>query len=458
MAECCIPLKLCSPAGETVYAIGQYVDGAFQSTSHATYAAGTGFVDYTGNTSLLTECVDVQPDTHTLRIPQSEIVEGDPAAAAANTAVMQGYIDQALNAGMKGVYLPKGHVYFTTLRTYIPGAGSTPAGFGNINIYGCGRVHIGISTGSLPDNFLYGTVLESTLADATAALQVSGVGGSQPTRQTHLECFSLIYNGTGYAIDANYNPFFKMKEIAVRVDNPDGSALLFGNNWYAWYDDVHFIANDGVSNSDGVTFAPTIFHGLAFTFINSIIEGFQNNFHAVGGTSTGVSGVFERTAFQIPGDNAVWIENGLQTVSFDGAHFEPGSVVAPFRSMIRAENCLLVEITGTTQINAGNNNGAANDGAINLSNVATLKMDGVNVLRPGSEVIKVITPYAGGSHINVESVVIRNDIAAYNLPINLFTGSDMWVENVRVIGGQSTNYTLLDPAFNYRTVTNDVLV
>ena len=447
---CCVTVKRCAPDGTIVYSIGEYLNGVFQSTAHAVVQGGA-FVNYTGNALLLEECNDPAL-RHAITIPEDEIVMESAAAATANTAKVQEYIDQGLNEGMKAVYLPKGHFYIDQIRTYIPG-GSGSAGYGTIDIRGCGRPQHSVIEGGSND-YTMGTVMESVITDGRAMIQVSGLDGSQPTRHTVLECFMCVYKGSGYAIDANYNPYMKMQEIGVRVDSTTGGAFLFGNSWWSHYEDIIFSVNKNlVSTASLVKFEPTVFHGLTFTFRDFHFQGGNIQFDSSGGTARATGGRFERGAFQNPVSEGFWNQVGIYTVSFDSCHFEQGSPNA----FIRMDTGRILEITGVTEILASHGGtGAPTIASIYVNNVYTVKIDALNVFRPTAPVLRIGAAIPGGTRVNVENTVVIQDQLTNTF--NAFTGGDMWIENTILDGQGSATITLLDPAFTYHTVNNDVVV
>ena len=450
---CCVTVKRCAPDGSSVYSIGEYLNGVFQSTSHAVVQNGS-FTPYLGDPLLLTECGEATL-RHSITIPEEEIVMESAAAASANTVKVQSYIDQGLNEGMKEVHLPKGHFYIEQLRTYIPGAGASTEGFGTIDIIGCGRPRHGVIEGALND-YSMGTVMESVITDGRAMLQVSGVDGSQPTQHTVLECFMCVYKGTGYAIDANYNPYMKMKEIGVRVDSTTGGAFLFGDSWWAYFDDIIFAINRNVvSSATLVKHKPTIFHGLTFTFNDFHFQNGGVQFDSSGATARATGGQFIRGAFQNPSIAGFWnrADGGLYTVSFDACHFEQGSP----DSFIRMDSGRMLEVTGITEMLASHGpTGAPTTALMNINNIYTVRVDSLSVFRPTVPVLKVTPRALVGTKVNVENTLVIQDQLTNTF--NAFTGGDMWIENTTLDGQGSATITLLDPAFTYHTVNNDVVV
>ncbi len=217
-----------------------------------------------------------------------------PSIADDQSAIAQAAIDALLELDAAGAYLPTGEYNLPGLRLYNE-AGGDRAQRGKFRLRGAGNMGLDFAyRGTTDIGDIYGTVVDVTGADPADPGLSMADSTDTDNRRGRLEGLTLVYGGTGYAIEADYCPFSEIEDVTVRCTSAGGGALSVKNSWGLVC--KRFIAAADInleSAAVGVRYEPTLFAGN-IVFDSCIVDHFQDCFE-LGGSANFANITFENT-------------------------------------------------------------------------------------------------------------------------------------------------------------------
>lgn len=354
------------------------------------------------------------------------------ATAAANTAPFQKCINDLSYSGIYTIWIPSGHyqyeqVYLFYDPTLNPGfsQSTTPNRHGKFRLVGDGNLSIADLRTYAPN---YGTVLEAT-GDGIVIARASLGHGTAPYPARHFKAqdITLVANKTGqYVVENASCPLIKFDKVSILQRHPGGHGVLCKSSWYTDFHDT-LILNGNTSGvtGNGVVAGTAVSAGI-YTFRNSLIDAFQDNFVWEEGQFVNVA--MRDTALQGAGRYNIHVTGGsIQQLILDNPHFEPGpngtvrtsdiKAVADGITLLLMQNPyhLLGEFDGTSKISGT---------VIDLADVEAVDITGVRAFRNAGQAYLNITAARNGASVGTvqESQFIHDNIAAVTGPIYLFAG------------------------------------
>lgn len=244
---------------------------------------------------------------------------------ADNTLALQAAINYTLLSPNFTLYIPAGTYGFTTLTTYDSVSVDERAKRGKIRIIGDGNF-----TGNDVFNYAYpsdnyGTVLVSS---ETSNNVIVASNNDTAVRYTSLEDFTLISVSSGYGIQAEYCPEFRMERVSVRVNNVLGSGALIKDAWFGNMHQCIIDLDSGLTPTSGagVEFGSTLFAGL-FTVSETHIDNFYDCVWFNGGANW-ANYMFRDSALQKFHRYGCNIETSLWNIGFRNHYTESGQGVS----------------------------------------------------------------------------------------------------------------------------------
>ena len=339
-------------------------------------------------------------------------------SAAVNTTNMQKAIDSTLASEYAELHTTAGKYQFTTL-DFTDSGGSTRAISGKLKLVGAGQLNISDTYGTSTDE--YGTILESTISDSTNAFVVSS--GTTTTRKVEFENLTLIYGGTGYAIEADYCPEFSMEKVSVRCTATGSKALLIQDVWFSYYKRCYIIADNAITSTvAGVTFDATIFGG-SVKFEDCLIEGFNDNFWCRTSTNF-VDITFDNCSIQEFNRYGWFIEGALKNLSFLQCYAESSSATNIVKIAPVAGSVVNFSIDGIYIVGGTTTATWLTGAAIDLDDVLTYDIRKVKYYRPWTALVNhaaAITSVTG--KLDTLDIIHDNVAALPTGPLYLLTGA-----------------------------------
>lgn len=351
--------------------------------------------------------------------------DGLVGTAAANTTAIQNCINWASKNEHYEFRCGPGHGYYNEVYLYYdaalnPGFDTiaSPQRDGKFRIVGAGNLTV---TDMRTYNPGYGTVLEA-LGDG---LVVSRVAGSPfPARKLELAHLTLVANKSGqYVVEAANCPFMELDHASILQRHTAGHGILAKNTWGLKLTAslIQGQGRSGVVTGDGIVSgiaAGTAAGGLAS--INSVIDGFRDNFSWVSGTWDVM--LFINTWFQSSWRyNLNFQADIVNVLILEGCHFEGTDRTADIKgnSSIRhlaMRDCynLMGDAAGVSHIS---------DVSIDLTSIETFTIDGLHAFRPATGFMRVTGATTGNHSGKVRrSSFIHDAIGAVTGPVYLFAG------------------------------------
>lgn len=324
------------------------------------------------------------------------------------TAKAQAAIDALLEMGERFARLPAGNFTFTQLRLY-NAAGSTRAQKGKFKLIGAGAMSLPDVYYGTDDGAFFGTriTIEPAVASDDGILLASG---DTLQRAGGLEDLTLIYGGTGYAIDARFVPFLELRNVSVRITDAAGAALNVEDCWGGVLDKFQAAADEGlVSTARGVRFSATLFAGN-LKIRDSVIENFDINLWFDGGQAF-ANVIIENTWFQKFGTNGLLCESPIWNLVLRDEYMESDSVSTGYIVIDSAGAVSNFEMDGGFFLGGSSAAAWTTSPLIDLKNVRQAKLSRIKVYRPWSPLVHL----HDACMLTIDGVDIQHD-AVENLP------------------------------------------
>jgi hypothetical protein len=339
---------------------------------------------------------------------------------AASTARMQQAIDFILDTGLEELLAPAGHYVFTKLRLFQTSGGARKQR-GKMSVRGQGRLGITETFRGTRVNPFYGTIIEITNPTASEdGLILASGNGLQ--RQIELENLSIIYNGTGYAIDARYIPEVKLRDVAVRITHAQGKVANVQDAWGAIFERcICAVDMDVVSTVAGFRYSATLFAGNLI-FRDCVIDHFNDNVWLDGGTNF-TNLVLQNTWLQKFRRHALLCQSPIWNLTLQDfySETEAGLGTTAANTGLAASNHIKIDPASGSVVNfnvngwyilAGDQTKSFHDDAIiDLRNCNQAVLNNVKVFRPWTPLVNL----RSDCRLTIDGVDVQHDAVA-NLP------------------------------------------
>jgi hypothetical protein len=263
---------------------------------------------------------------------------------------------------------------------------------------------------------------------------------------------SVVYSGTGYAVQADYSPGLLLERIGIRVTTATGKGLSLKDIWISRAENVEVLCDNAVtaaSGSVGVQFGGTIFAG-DFTAADWFVDGFYDNISIESMDFANLT--FDGLVCQSWGRYGVFCDSGFRNLKFANTYIEGGTDNA-FR-IGKSGSVLRNFIIDTLFVVGGNKTDAGQwiGEIIQLDYVRTFRIENVHIFRPWTSFLNVGNqPSSGGTRGSIDQFEVHHDSAG-SLPVGplyMVKGVDTAVSNY--FQTNSTRIELMDESSYKRT-------
>lgn len=235
------------------------------------------------------------------------------------TSKFQAAIDALLELDVAEAYMPAGHYVFDQIRLYNSGGG-TRAARNMFKLRGAGQLsQLNTYRGETINDF-YGTILDiqpTTASDNGILLAENDT----LQRSGMMEDISVIYDGTGYALDMRYMPHHRMRNVSIRITNVAGNGVDVRDSWGGLWERVYIITDVSlVGTGVGMEWRAALFAGN-FELNNCQIDGFSDAFYANAGTNF-ANLIFKNTWFQKFQRYGFYCTSPLWNITFENCYVE----------------------------------------------------------------------------------------------------------------------------------------
>lgn len=334
------------------------------------------------------------------------------------TETAQAAIDRLLDSGESFVRIPAGHFIFSQLRLF-NSSGSSRAQRGKFKIVGAGNMsHSDIYNGESVGDF-YGTLIEIQGGDpAESGIVLASGDGKQ--RRGQIEDLTIIYGGTGYAIDARYIPFLEMRNVSVRITNEDGKAINIEDSWGGVLDRCIMRPDKSiVSKAHGVRFGSTLFAGN-WKMRDCVVDYFDVNIWFDGGANF-ANVIIENSWFQKFRRHGILCEAPLWNLVLRDEYMETSGSLFDDPAGAASDAYIKIDSSGKVanfEIDGGFFLGGTTSEAwvteplIDLTNVKQAKFSRIKYLRPYAPLVNLNSDCI----LKIDGIDVTHD-GADNLPV-----------------------------------------
>lgn len=360
-------------ASEDVYPEGTYVRTKKEGFSYlvAAAAATDHHVTNAGGTKFY-----CQRPAGGFDLTQWGVVPDD----VTTTATAQAAIDALLETGEQFARLPAGNFIFSQIRLF-NSSGGDRAQRGKFTLRGAGSLgHTEVRDGTANGDF-YGTRIEIQGDDA-ADDGILLASGDTTQRRCGLEDLTVIYGGTGYAIDARYVPFLELRNVSVRITAAGSKAINIEDCWGGLLDRfIAIVDKDITSTVHGLRFSATLFSGN-FKIRDSIVDRFDNSIWIEGANSF-ANFVLENTLMQKFQSYGLLCEAPIQNLVLRDEYMEANTAPPNYVKISPASgNVVNFEVDGGLFLGGVTASSWITGPVIDLENVKQAKLSRVRFLNP----------------------------------------------------------------------------
>ncbi|NTU49470.1 MAG: hypothetical protein HGA87_00995 [Desulfobulbaceae bacterium] len=368
---------------------------------------------------------------------------------ADDTLPLQAAIDCVLESDLySDVHIPAGNYKFSKLTLYKAASTVDRAKRGKIKLIGAGAL-------ASPDLFgttsnTYGTILTSTSAVDNAII-ISNA--DDKVRATQLESLTIIYGGSGYAVQADYCPGLTLENVSIGVTSADGSGLSIADTWISAVNNCRIINESSViatSTGYGAYIDNTLFAGL-LTFSDCQIDGFHTGVHCAAGSNWS-NIVFRDTAIQKYNTYGWRVLNAPWLFSIENCYTESLTDLPDNVLLIDTSSKLrTLKIDGLFILGGSTTATAFNGPLLKIANVVNYSMKNIHVFRPWTALLDATTAAVDGTVGTVDNVGFYHDnVAALPAgPLYAFTGTHVPAVNNYAQTNPTTKLACFDPAYGY---------
>lgn len=363
---------------------------------------------------------------------------------ASTTFRAQEAIDFCLESDEAELLAPAGHYLFSQLRLS-NSAGGARADRSKMTLRGTGSLALTEAYQGERNSDYYGTIIESTETTLDGVVMASDEDTNN--RRAEMENLTVIYSGSGYAIDATYCPFFELKDVTVRIESAGGKAINAESMWGARFE--RFIAavdSDITSTATGIRLTSALFAGNV-EFNNCIIDAFYDCVHMDVGSNF-VNIIFENTWLQKFHRYGLYCTSPVWNLVLRDHYTESGTGVSAIK--LAAANAAgdpktitNFDIDGLFVLGGTVNTQWLSGPAIDMERVDTFAFKRVLYYRPYTAFCSMGDDVLSGT---VDEIAVRHDGTA-NLPtgpLYLFDGLDGKDGNVSISNRFKTDTSKLE--------------